>query len=117
MPFVSRSLKLYLEDILQSGNKILRFTANMTFEELLADERTFDAVARNLQIIGEAIKNIPPEIRIQYPQIEWRKIAGLRDIITHAYFSIDEEVIWDVIQNKIPNLLAQIQDILTDYVE
>jgi uncharacterized protein with HEPN domain len=89
----------------------------MTFEELLADERTFDAVARNLQIIGEAIKNIPPETRSQYPQIEWRKIAGLRDIITHAYFRVDEEVIWDVIQNKIPNLLEQIQDILTDYVD
>ena len=114
---MSRSLNLYLEDILHSGNKILRFTANMTFEELLADERTFDAVARNLQIIGEAIKNIPPEIRSQYPQIEWRKIAGLRDIITHAYFSVDEEVIWDVIQNKIPNLLEKIKYILTDYVD
>ncbi len=117
MPFVSRSLRLYLEDILQSGDKILRFTKNMTFEEFLADERTFDAVARNLQIIGEAIKSIPLEVRSQYPEIEWRKITGLRDILAHAYFSIDEEVIWDIIQNKISDLLEKIQDILNDYID
>ena len=114
---MSRSLKLYLEDILKSGNKVLDFTANMTIEELVRDERTFDAVAHLLQIIGEATKNIPEEIRSQYPQVEWRKIAGLRDIIAHAYFSIDEEIIWDIIQNKLSILLEQIQNILLNYVE
>jgi len=114
---VSRSLKLYLEDILQSGNKVLNFTANMTLEELVRDERTFDAVAHNLQIIGEATKNIPEEIRSQYAQVEWRKIAGLRDIIAHTYFSIDEEIIWDIIQNKLSIFLEQIQNILLNYAE
>ncbi len=114
---MSRSLKLYLEDILQSGNKVLNFTTNMTLEELVRDERTFDAVAHNLQIIGEATKNIPEEIRSQYPQVEWRKIAGLRDIIAHTYFSIDEEIIWDIIQNKLSILLEQIQNILLNYAE
>jgi uncharacterized protein with HEPN domain len=114
---VSRSFKLYLEDILQSGNKVLNFTANMTLEELVRDERTFDAVAHNLQIIGEATKNIPEEIRSQYPQVEWRKIAGLRDIIAHTYFSIDEEIIWDIIQNKLSILLEQIQNILLNWAE
>jgi len=89
----------------------------MTLEELVRDERTFDAVAYNLQIIGEATKNIPEEIRSQYPQVEWRKIAGLRDIIAHKYFSIDEEIIWDIIQNKLSILLEQIQNILLNWVE
>jgi uncharacterized protein with HEPN domain len=63
----------------------------MTPETFIADERTLDAVAYNLQIIGEAVKNIPEQLRDRHPQIEWRKIAGLRDILAHAYFAINDE--------------------------
>jgi uncharacterized protein with HEPN domain len=101
---VSRDLTLYLEDILNSIAKIERYTTGMTQATLVEDERTFDAVALNLQIIGEAVKNIPDDRREAYPQIEWRKIAGLRDFIAHAYFSLDDEIIWDVIQNKLNDL-------------
>ncbi|MEM9808425.1 MAG: DUF86 domain-containing protein [Cyanobacteria bacterium P01_D01_bin.56] len=101
---MSRDLSLYLNDILSSIAKIKRFTANMSQTELTEDERTFDAVALNLQIIGEAVKNIPEDLRETYPQIEWRKIAGLRDFIAHAYFMIDDEIIWDVIQTKLQPL-------------
>ena len=77
---MSRSLRLYLEDILTSSAKVIRYTQGMNFEQFIADERTFDAVVRNLQIIGEAVKNIPTQIRDRYTEVEWRKIAGLRDI-------------------------------------
>lgn len=83
---MSRNIRLYFQDIVTSCTKVLNYTQGMTFEAFIADERTFDAVIRNLQIIGEAVKNIPPETRDLAPEIEWRKIAGLRDILAHAYF-------------------------------
>jgi uncharacterized protein with HEPN domain len=76
----------------------------MTQSSFMADERTIDAVSLNLQIIGEAVKKIPPELRDRYSQIEWRKIAGLRDTIAHAYFSIDEEILWSIVEAKLTDL-------------
>lgn len=99
---MSRSIHLYLEDILTAGTKIRRYTQGMSFEAFQSDERTYDAVLRNLQMIGEAVKNITQEIRLKYPEIEWRKIAGLRDILAHAYFSIEDEIVWDIVETKIP---------------
>ena len=84
----------------------------MSLEDFVADERTYDAVVRNLQIIGEAVKQIPPEVRDRYPAVEWRKIAGLRDILAHAYFSLENETLWDIVQNKVSELLEQMQHIL-----
>lgn len=109
---MSRSLQLYLQDICTSCDKVQRYTLNMTFEAFVADERTYDAVVRNLQIIGEAVKQIPPEVREQYPAVEWRKIAGLRDILAHAYFSLENETLWDIVQNKVPALQEQMQRIV-----
>jgi uncharacterized protein with HEPN domain len=108
---MSRSLQLYLDDICASCVKVQRYTLNMTLENFVADDRTYDAVVRNLQIIGEAVKQIPSNIREQYPTIEWRKIAGLRDILAHAYFSLENETLWDIVQNKVPELLEQVQHI------
>jgi len=101
---MSRNLALYLDDIFTSIGKIERYTANMTRKTFVADERTLDAVAHNLQVIGEAVKNIPDDMRDRYPQIEWRKIAGLRDILAHAYFAIDDEIVWDIVQTKLTAL-------------
>lgn len=84
----------------------------MTFADFQADDRTYDAVVRNLQIIGEAVKNIPPEMRLKYPEVEWRKIAGLRDILAHAYFSLEDETLWDIVETKITPLLEVVQRIL-----
>ena len=113
---MSRNFRLYLSDILTSISKIERYTKGMSYEQLIADELTLDAVVYNLQIIGEAVKNIPPEIRDRYPQVEWRKISGLRDIIAHAYFTIDDQIVWDIIQNKLSDLHNNIEQIISDVI-
>jgi uncharacterized protein with HEPN domain len=101
---MSRSLELYLNDIQQSINKIKKYTKNMNLDQFLADDRTFEAVIYNLQIIGEASKNIPESIRQKYSQIEWKEIVGLRNIIVHTYFLLDEDILWDTIQNELQHL-------------
>lgn len=111
---MSRDFQLYLQDILTSINKIERYTKGMNQEQLRANELTFDAVVYNLQIIGEAVKHLPPEIRERYPQMEWRKMAGLRDIVAHAYFAIDDQIVWDIIQNKLSALHHNVGQILLD---
>lgn len=101
---MSRDEIMYLQDIAQSCEKILQFTADLTQSELVQDGKTYDAVVRNLEIIGEAAKHISEELRKQLPDIEWRKVAGLRDMLAHVYFGIDNDILWDVVQNKVPQL-------------
>jgi len=97
---MSRDWKIYLADIVVSCDKITRYTAGLTQPAFQADERTYDAVVRNLEIIGEAAKHIPHDLRCQVPTIERRKIAGMRDWLAHAYFGIDPDILWDVVQNE-----------------
>jgi len=109
---MSRDEIMYLQDIAESCEKILRFTAGLSQSDLIGDEKTYDAVVRNLEIVGEAAKHISEEIKRQLPEIEWRKAAGLRDMLAHAYFGIDNDILWDVIQNKIPQLAKAVDDFL-----
>jgi uncharacterized protein with HEPN domain len=98
---MSRSLNLYLEDIIEAIRKIHSYISLLSFEEFCADERTIDAVIRNLIVIGEAVKNIPEDTRKLESGIEWRKIAGLRDFAAHAYFNVSNQIVWDVVQTKL----------------
>ena len=109
---MSRDYKVYLDDILAASDKILKYTKNYTARKFVRDDKTFDAVIRNLQIIGEAAKKVPSGIRVRYPMVEWKKIAGLKDILVHDYFGVDAEIVWDIVKNKIPSLRKQIHKIL-----
>jgi uncharacterized protein with HEPN domain len=108
---VSREARLYVQDILMACEKIQRYTTGLTRDEFLQDERTYDAVIRNLLIIGEATKHLPEDIRALRPDITWRKIAGMRDIVVHVYFGIDDNVLWDVVTVKIPELYGAVVEI------
>jgi len=101
---MSRDYKVYLEDVLEAIRKIREFTAGLTLETFSQDAKTLDAVVRNLEIIGEAVKHLPDNVRARYPGLDWKKIAGLRDILIHEYFGVNVEVIWDVVQHKLPDL-------------
>jgi uncharacterized protein with HEPN domain len=99
-----RDFEVYLEDILQAITKIRNYVVGVTRESFAQDTMRIDAVVRNLEIIGEAAKTIPESIRSDYPKIEWKKIAGLRDILAHHYFEVDLDIVWDIVQNKLPEL-------------
>lgn len=109
-----RDFKVYLEDILEAARKIHLYTAGLSFEAFCDDSKTTDAVIRNLEIIGEAVKQIPEPVREGRAEIPWRKIAGLRDILIHAYFGIDFEMIWDVVTNKLPTLEECVSQLLVE---
>lgn len=99
-----RNWEVFIDDIKLCIERILEYTHNITYKEFISDYKTYDAVLRNIDIIGEAVKNIPNEVRAKYSFIEWKKLAGLRDIVIHDYFGVNEEIIWDIVQNKIPEL-------------
>jgi uncharacterized protein with HEPN domain len=109
-----RDSLLFLKDIHTSSRKITDFTKNMSLKEFLKDDKTYDAVMRNLQIIGEAIKHLPANVRKDHKNVDWKKAAGLRDIVVHEYFGINKDIIWDVIRNKIPELKREVKKILKE---
>lgn len=109
-----RDYKVYLEDIVLAIAKIHRYTSGLSLEAFANDERTLDAVVRNLEVVGEAIKKVPESVRSKHPEVDWKKVGGLRDILIHEYFGIDLDIIWDVVQNKLPALEQQVQAILRE---
>ncbi|MCA1608072.1 MAG: DUF86 domain-containing protein [Acidobacteria bacterium] len=109
---MSRDYKLYLYDILDCCQIVRQFTEGQTFEQFSEDRKTADAVIRNLEIVGEAVKNIPSDVLHEHAQIEWKQIARFRDHAGHRYFGVRLTIVWDIVQNKIEELEAAVQQIL-----
>lgn len=107
-----RNYKMFIEDILESIGKIESYIKGLNFKEFTTKGMVVDAVIRNLEIIGEASRNIPDEMRERNPEIPWKKMVGLRNIATHAYFGVDLEIIWEIITKNLPETKNQIRKTL-----
>jgi len=108
-----RDARILLQDIMDEIERIERFTSSLSFEEFKKDDLVYYATLRCLEIIGEAVKALPEDLKGRY-DVEWRKIAGLRDVIIHGYFGIDPEIIWDVVKRKIPELKVVVEAMLAE---
>ena len=107
-----RDTRLLLKDILTALDRIDLYTKGMDFKAFVADEKTVNAVIYNFLVIGEAVKLLPHKVTDDFPEIPWRQIAGMRDKLTHAYFSTDYELVWKTITVVLPQFRAVIQKIL-----
>lgn len=96
--------QVFLDDIVDACGKIERYIEGSDLQRFRSDEKTLDAVIRNLEVIGQAAKKLPLDIRRAMPAVEWQRIAGLRDVLIHEYFGIDVEIVWDVVTTRIPAL-------------
>jgi uncharacterized protein with HEPN domain len=105
---MSRQDSDYLYDIQQAIERIQSYASGLSYEQFLDDIKTQDAVIRNLQVMGEAVRKLSGSLIERYPEIPWREIAGLRNRIVHDYFGINFEIIWTVVQVEIPHLSHQI---------
>ena len=107
-----RDYRLYLKDILAAIESIESFVEGMDIEAFRVDDRTASAVFRKFEIVGEAAKGIPEEIRLGYPQVPWKEMAGMRDRLIHAYFGIDYQLVWRTIKERLPKIKPEISRIL-----
>jgi len=109
---VKREFILYLEDMLQSMERIEEYLDKLDFSNFKMNYLVVDAIIRNFEIIGEASKNVPKNIQEKYPEIPWRKMYGLRNLISHEYFGIDYEMIWEIAKNNLPQNRVDLMKII-----
>jgi uncharacterized protein with HEPN domain len=107
-----RTYRFFLEDMLLSMNRVAEYINGLSFIEFKHDYKTVDAVIRNFEVIGEASKNMPKEIKDKYPMVPWEEMYLMRNKISHEYFGIDYEILWDVASNYLPGNKSQIEEIL-----
>lgn len=107
--------RVYLQHILDALLRILEYTSLGGWETFRSDKKSQDAVVRNLEIIGEAVKHLSNPLRERMQDIPWKKIAGMRDELIHEYFGVDMGIVWKVIENEIPKLKVKIEQLLQDF--
>jgi uncharacterized protein with HEPN domain len=106
-----REPTLLAEDIIESANKILEYTSNLTFQEFTTDSKTIDAVIRNFEIIGEAANRLPEDFKEIHSNIDWHRIRGFRNRIVHDYFGIDYSIVWEIKESFLPNLITTLKSL------
>jgi uncharacterized protein with HEPN domain len=112
-----RNWKLFIMDMLESINKIEKYIEGLNYEQFIRDEKTKDAVVRNLEIIGEAANQIPKEIQQKFSNVPWAQIIAMRNRMIHGYFAIDYRIVWDIVKIDIPLLKKELELILRKGVE
>ena len=108
---MTKDYQIYIKDILKAMDDVAVFVHGMSFEEFLKDDKTSSAVIRKFEIMGEAAKQVPEEIRMKYPAIPWKEMAGMRDRLIHFYSGIDYRLVWESIQNRLPKVREQLRKI------
>jgi len=114
---MKREIGDYIEDIIEAMNAAMEFVKDMSYDEFVKDTKTIYATIRSLEVIGEAIKNIPDDVRKRYQEIPWRKMAGMRDKVIHEYFGVRLERVWEAIKKDIPYLKPLFQKLLRELEE
>lgn len=107
----------FLQDIQNSIEKIFKYTKDISYEEFISNDMIKDAVERNFEIIGEAVKNLPEDFRNQYPHIPFKQIAGMRDKLIHDYFGVDYEIVWKTIKDKLPQFSNEIVKLIEGFTK
>lgn len=102
---------LLVEDIIESADKIIRYTENLSFEQFINDSKTIDAVIRNFEVIGEAANRLPEDFKIKHESIDWHRIRGFRNRIVHHYFGIDYTIVWEIKESFLPSLITSLKSL------
>jgi len=107
----SRSVDLYLDDLIEAGKAILSYVDNISFEEFKTDRMRQSAVIREFEIIGEAVGKLPDELKMSSPDVAWQDIKDFRNLLAHEYFGVDLEIVWQVVQTDLPALIRQVESL------
>jgi uncharacterized protein with HEPN domain len=111
---VKREIGDYIEDIIGAMDKAADFVGNMSYEEFTRDDKTIFAVVRALEIVGEAAKNIPSDVRKNYPEVPWKDISGMRNKVIHEYFGVKLSIVWRPVMEELPPLKPLFEKILKE---
>lgn len=116
LPSEARDWRLYIQEMIKCGERALSYVQGLDIDSFISDSRTYDATLRNIELIGEFATRVPDNVQEAHPEIQWRSIIGARQHMAHGSLTLDNDIVWDIVQNDIPSLLRQLRNLL-DLVE